>query len=191
MLDDFTLNLVNSLNEGVYLVDTERVITFWNKAAERLTGFSAAEVVGRSCSDNILRHVNDAGCELCLGCCPLARSMEEGVAGSAKAYLHHKTGSRLPVSIKLVPFFDQAHRVVGAAEHLGKIEIEFAEKGIDAFAFAGAWHGVFGLQLPLQGSGIERPAHQAFCAFAAIDDIEFSGDLQQFGEHFDQIGAFD
>ena len=116
MLNDFTLNLVNSLNEGVYLVDTNRVITFWNKAAERLTGFSAAEVVGHSCSDNILRHVDEAGCELCLGHCPLARSMAEGREHEAKAYLHHKNGNRLPVNIKLVPFFDEFKQVAGAAE---------------------------------------------------------------------------
>jgi len=116
MLNDFTLNLVNALSEGVYLVDTERVITFWNKAAERLTGFSAAEVLGHSCADNILRHVDDEGRELCLEGCPMARALREGLILDARAYLHHKNGSRIPVSISLVPFFDEFKQVSGAAE---------------------------------------------------------------------------
>jgi len=116
MMNDFTLNLVNALNEGVYLVDTNRVITFWNRAAERLTGFSAAEVVGYSCADNILRHVDDAGRELCLQGCPMSRCLSEGQALDTKAFMHHKNGSRIPVNISLVPFFDEFKQVSGAAE---------------------------------------------------------------------------
>ena len=116
MMNDFTLNLVNALNEGVYLVDTNRVITFWNRAAERLTGFSAAEVVGYSCADNILRHVDDAGRELCLQGCPMSRCLSEGQALDTKAFMHHKNGSRIPVNISLIPFFDEFKQVSGAAE---------------------------------------------------------------------------
>lgn len=54
--DDFYRELLDNLHDGVYFVDRDRRITFWNKGAERLSGFSAAEVVGRRCSDNILTH---------------------------------------------------------------------------------------------------------------------------------------
>ena len=46
--------LLNSLADGVYITDTNRKILFWNRAAERITGWSAAEVVGRSCHDSLL-----------------------------------------------------------------------------------------------------------------------------------------
>lgn len=32
-------NMLDSLNEGIYFVDEERKITFWNKGAELITGF--------------------------------------------------------------------------------------------------------------------------------------------------------
>ena len=34
---------------GVYIVDDERRILFWNKAAEEITGYTAEEMVGKSC----------------------------------------------------------------------------------------------------------------------------------------------
>ena len=48
---------LNSLYDGVYVVDTQRIILFWNKAAEQMTGYSAAEVLGKSCKDDILNHI--------------------------------------------------------------------------------------------------------------------------------------
>ena len=37
----FYEEIIEKLNDGLYIVDTNRVIKFWNKAAERITGFSA------------------------------------------------------------------------------------------------------------------------------------------------------
>jgi PAS domain-containing protein len=70
--------ILENMHEGLYLVDRDRNITFWNKAAEEISGFSADEIIGRSCGDNILTHVDEKGNSLCLGLCPLARSMEDG-----------------------------------------------------------------------------------------------------------------
>jgi len=44
--------LLDNLHDGVYFVDCERRITYWNRGAERITGYSADEVVGSRCSDN-------------------------------------------------------------------------------------------------------------------------------------------
>ena len=47
------------------MVFAERRITYWNKGAEQLTGYSPTEAVGRYCFDNFLMHVNDEGCAPC------------------------------------------------------------------------------------------------------------------------------
>lgn len=39
---------LDTMAEDLYVVDRDRVISYWSAAAERTTGFSAAEVVGRS-----------------------------------------------------------------------------------------------------------------------------------------------
>ena len=62
----------------VYTMDLTKKITFWNKSAEKITGYSKAEVMGSFCSDGLLRHINDAGDELCEKGCPLTRTLEDG-----------------------------------------------------------------------------------------------------------------
>lgn len=44
------------------MVDPERRIIFWNRAAEEMTGHKAKDVMGRCCHDTILNHIdaNDA-----------------------------------------------------------------------------------------------------------------------------------
>ena len=44
--------ILDKVFDGVYLVDRERRITFWNKGAERITGFHADSVVGKKCAGN-------------------------------------------------------------------------------------------------------------------------------------------
>lgn len=113
---DFFAGLVDNLHEGVYFVDPDRVITYWNKAAERISGFSAAEVVGKSCRDDLLTHVDSEGNNLCLGMCPLAATIEDGQPREAEVYLHHKDGHRVPVSVRVTPLLDSAGTVIGGIE---------------------------------------------------------------------------
>ena len=39
-------NILDSIADGIYFMDTERKITYWNKGAERITGYSCEEVIG-------------------------------------------------------------------------------------------------------------------------------------------------
>jgi len=50
--------LVDNISDGVYFVDFQKKICFWNKTAEQITGFSAEEVEGKLCSDHIMMHIN-------------------------------------------------------------------------------------------------------------------------------------
>lgn len=51
LLADYPLDtLLQTIPTGLFLVDTDKIIVYWNTEAERITGFSAAEAVGRHCS---------------------------------------------------------------------------------------------------------------------------------------------
>ncbi|MGE5372958.1 MAG: diguanylate cyclase domain-containing protein [Solirubrobacterales bacterium] len=115
-MENFYKTLLDHMRDGVYFVDPHRRITFWNKGAELITGFSAQEVVGRSCADNILVHVDDSGRNLCSGLCPLAASMETGRENAAKVYLHHKEGHRVPVQVRTAPIIDSNGQLIGGVE---------------------------------------------------------------------------
>ncbi|MGM0451636.1 MAG: sensor domain-containing diguanylate cyclase [Thermodesulfobacteriota bacterium] len=103
-------------NTALYFVDTQRRITYWNKAAEQVTGYTADEVVGAYCYDNILGHVDAKGCSLCTGKCPLAHSLSDGVAKTADVYLHHKEGHRIPVHVRITPLKNLEGQIIGATE---------------------------------------------------------------------------
>ncbi len=110
-------SIIHGMHEGVYFVDTHRIITFWNKGAERITGYAAEEVVGHCCAENILMHVDSEGRALCLEGCPLARSIrDECDHRTGRIYLHHKDGHRVPVSVSISPIRDEAGKVIGAVE---------------------------------------------------------------------------
>jgi diguanylate cyclase (GGDEF)-like protein/PAS domain S-box-containing protein len=118
---DLYRDLVENMHDGVYFVDRERRITYWNKGAERITGYAAAEVVGKSCADNILVHVDAIGRQLCQGSCPLVASMADGAAHEAEVFLHHKQGHRLPVWVRTSPLLDGQGRYSGAVEMFTEI----------------------------------------------------------------------
>ena len=116
LTDDSFKRILDNLHDGLYFVDRKRVITYWNKAAERISGFAAAEVVGKSCADNILTHVDGHGCALCTGICPLAETMCDGKLRQSEIYLHHKDGHRIPVSVRASPLTDADGKVIGGIE---------------------------------------------------------------------------
>ncbi len=112
----FRLAVLDNLSDGVYFVDRKRRITYWNKGAERLTGFRADEVVGRSCMDAILNHCDAAGTVLCGKHCPLLDTIRDGDVHEAHVFLQHKEGHRRPVSVRAAPLRDEEGRIVGAVE---------------------------------------------------------------------------
>ena len=114
--NDFYKKLLDEFHDGVYFVDRERRIVYWNKGAERITGFTAGEVEGKKCSDNILLHVDGEGNSLCNGHCPLQFTIADGVSRHAEVYLHHKKGFRVPVSVRVSPIRDAGGMVIGAVE---------------------------------------------------------------------------
>jgi diguanylate cyclase (GGDEF)-like protein/PAS domain S-box-containing protein len=112
----FFRQLLDNLYDGVYFVDQNRVITYWNKGAERLSGYSAAEVIGRGCRDNILVHVDARGCQLCIDGCPLGSTMIDGKERQSEIYMHHKDGHRVPVKVSASPIRNASGSIIGAVE---------------------------------------------------------------------------
>lgn len=108
--------IIENLHDGLYFVDTDRKIIYWNKAAERISGYSAAEVIGRSCSDNILTHVDGEGNQLCMGMCPLAESISDGKPREMEIYLHHKDGHRVPVFVRVSTMTNGSGKIIGGIE---------------------------------------------------------------------------
>jgi diguanylate cyclase (GGDEF)-like protein/PAS domain S-box-containing protein len=108
--------LMDCLYDGVYFLDRDRTIRYWNKAAEKITGFPADEVLGKRCSDNILSHVDEQGNRLCKSLCVVAKTIDDGIPREAEVFLHHKKGHRLPVAIRVNPVTDMDGHIIGGVE---------------------------------------------------------------------------
>lgn len=114
--DDFYMTALQNVGDGVYFCDTDRLIRYWNAAAERITGFDADEVRGKSCAGGILAHVDEDGAPLCETSCPLASSLADRQVREARVYLHHKQGFRVPVTVRVSPVCDDEGAVEGVVE---------------------------------------------------------------------------
>jgi diguanylate cyclase (GGDEF)-like protein/PAS domain S-box-containing protein len=114
---DNILDLVlESIAEGVYTVDRENRITYWNKGAERITGYPREGVIGTQCSDKLLKRLDGSGKNLCLEGCPLSESMDDRHQKEVEAFLHHRDGHRVPVLVKAIPIADAEGRPIGSIE---------------------------------------------------------------------------
>jgi len=114
--DDFYRKLLDDMPDGVYFVDRHRLITYWNKGAEAITGYDSRQVMGRWCGDGLLTHVDAQGRVLCGDGCPLSATMQDGQAREVEVFLHHKDGHRVPVRVRASPIRDADGTIVGAVE---------------------------------------------------------------------------
>ena len=108
--------LVKNLIDGVFYVDLERKITLWNRAAERISGYSSLEAVGQCCDRQMLEHVDSEGRRLCDEDCPLTTTMRDGSFQEVSVYLHHKKGHRVPVTVRTTPIKDSNGAITGCIE---------------------------------------------------------------------------
>lgn len=111
--------LLDALADGAYVTDRDRRILFWNRAAERIMGWTSADVVGRTCFDGILAHVDKDGHPLCgHDHCPLHRSIVTATSSEAAllVFAQSKTGARVPVEVSVAPVRNRAGEIVGGIE---------------------------------------------------------------------------
>lgn len=126
--------IINNLEDGVYFVDHTRRITMWNRAAERITGFSSEEVVGSHCQHNLLNHIDLEGRPLCLLGCPLFATLGDGMPRGHDVLLRHRDGHRIAVKVKILPIHEDG-KVVGAVEiFTPKSEAVHDSKLVDALS---------------------------------------------------------
>ena len=96
--------------EGLALLDPEERVVFWNRAAELMTGYPAAEVVGRRVPDALEALAVGRDVEMH----PQPRSGPQPGRGSL-VHAQHKTGSDIPAIARRVILRDDLGRRIGTA----------------------------------------------------------------------------
>lgn len=116
IVDSLLQSIAEKISDGLYIINLEREILYWNKSAEDITGYLKSEVIGSHCYDNILRHIDENGTELCREKCPVVHAIEDNKLREEKVFLHHKDGHRVPVLVKVIPITDESNIKIGAIE---------------------------------------------------------------------------
>lgn len=110
---DLLLKVLDSVQDGVYIIDRERRILYWNDAASRIAGLEPEDVVGFHCWDNRRCHTDASGVERCSEGCPLEAAMAGGTARGADLHLRHRSGHKVPVSVTVHPVGPGGGRALG------------------------------------------------------------------------------
>lgn len=108
--------ILERLTDGVYFVDRDRRILYWNPAAEKMTGYSRQQVLGTLCPDGNLAHVDCEGNCLCKDKCPLEATMKDGQSREAHVFMHHADGHYVPVHVRSAAIYGRDNQILGSVE---------------------------------------------------------------------------
>jgi diguanylate cyclase (GGDEF)-like protein/PAS domain S-box-containing protein len=121
-------DILDELQIGVSVLDLQRRIVFWSDGAEKITGYARIDVLGHSCTENILRHCDHNSCEMCMETCALTTVLHDGKSIELMGSIHHKSGSWTPVHIWSIPLRDKHGSIIGIIQ---TFESEVAVNGPD------------------------------------------------------------
>lgn len=109
--------MLDSLWDGVYFIDKEKKIIYCNKSAEKLTGYARDDIIGTYCYIERLNHQTCEGGLACRSeCCPLARTLMDGLLREEELFFHHKSGRRIPLLVRLSPVRNENNEIIGVLE---------------------------------------------------------------------------
>jgi PAS domain S-box-containing protein len=102
--------IINSIADGVVTLSRDLTVTSFNRSAERITGYTAEEVVGRPCREIF----KSRGCE---SACPVRELMHSDKSVvEVEMDIASRDGSLIPVSVSAALLKDENGNAVGAVE---------------------------------------------------------------------------
>lgn len=102
--------ILDSINDGVFTVDDQWRITSFNRAAERITGVSRKQALGKPCCEVFRANI-------CETACALKQTLATGRPVINKAvYILDSRGNRVPISVSTAVFRDASGAVIGGVE---------------------------------------------------------------------------
>ncbi len=118
--------ILDSVNEGVFTVDLEWKLTSFNRGAEKITGITRNEAIGRPCYE-VLR------ANICEKECAIQHTITSGKpVVNATAYIINRGGKRIPVRLSTALVKDAGGNVVGGVETFQDLtQIEELQKELE------------------------------------------------------------
>ena len=102
---------LDSIAEGVFTVDGDMKLTSFNSAAERMTGWTQEEVLGKPCKTIFQSNI-------CVSSCAVSSCImnNTNVYYDRDVYIYRKDGIPFPVSVSAAPLINSENQVIGGVE---------------------------------------------------------------------------
>lgn len=102
--------ILSSIADGVFTVDSRRVITSFNPAAEKITGVAADQAIGRYCYEIFHSDICESGCLL-------EKTLQTGIETiDQQINIINSLGEKVPINISTAVLREDDGRVLGAVE---------------------------------------------------------------------------
>lgn len=105
-----TAVILDSVNDGVFTVDSDFVITSFNRSAERITGVSTEEALGRCCWEVFKA-------DICEGDCALKHTTSTGEPVVNRSInILNAEGIQIPISVSTALLKNRKGKIIGGVE---------------------------------------------------------------------------
>ncbi len=134
--------ILDSIGEGLFTVNKDFKVNFFNRAAEKITGFTREEVLGKFCK-HILK------CELCHSKCPIGLILETGNSlYDYRTSIEIKNGIKKPIKLNAAILRNgNAEPIGGVISFRDLSELEAIQKDREIIS---SFYGIIGHGKPMQ-----------------------------------------
>jgi two-component system sensor histidine kinase VicK len=120
--------IVDSIEDGVVLIDNQQTIQLINPAGSNLCGWATDEAIGIN-ADLVVQLVNDKGEAIAKSANPLHLIFDTGKGITSRDYsLHTKDGQIIPIRLHISPLFDTKTKLNQAVAVFNNISQEKSEE---------------------------------------------------------------
>jgi len=106
--------ILDSIHDGVFTIDFNMKVSSFNQAAERITGYTAGEAIGKSCMDVFCTLGGMK--EDCMVQCPMRKTMQHQLPITKKRTICNKKGQILTVTATTNLLYDLNNQPIGGVE---------------------------------------------------------------------------
>jgi len=107
---EFVETILDSIADGVFTIDRNSRITSFNKAAERITGYSKEEAIGQFCYDVFRANI-------CQGSCALEEALHSDKdVVDRQLNIINREGATVPISVSASVLKDRSGKAIGGVE---------------------------------------------------------------------------
>ncbi|HID78292.1 MAG TPA: diguanylate cyclase [Planctomycetaceae bacterium] len=110
----FHVQLLDHMYDGVVFVDTNLLVTQWNRGAERLTGIPGTAMRGRRWMADLIGMRNERGKPIGEENCPVFSAVQSGVQSLRRLTITGRNGRTVAVDSHTIPVTSDDGQVLGA-----------------------------------------------------------------------------